>query len=273
MHIDEHNTPVVDNAIIETLKELLERQKTMPAEKDRLGFLLNYFTDKRSTQLLKYRAAGQRYLSPNRSDYGDPEPVRKAERDNEDIMNDVMVRALQNKKIYRHTYYRKAYEGLRDTEVHKGWSDLITEIYEDDKALNEIFVRLVEEKEKTTIASAKALQEITGIHRLGYDKNFEKEEARRQMEHVFASAMRYRYERFLEEILDGGGKYSDLVRTDPAAFHLPESYREDAVREAIYNSFELGDTPPDMPDLTGIANAVGAPYEIILQSGRRHSAE
>ena len=47
----------------------------------------------------------------------------------------------------------------------------------------------------------------------------------------------------LEKLLDEGGTYSDLLKTSPAEFHLPEGYKDEAILEAIYYSFELGDTP------------------------------
>ena len=272
MNIREHNTPVVDNAIKETFKELQNLNKADPINTDRLGFLLNYFIDRGSMQLLKYQSIHTNDILHYRSNYEDTELYKEIVEDNssEDILSNEMVRALRNKKTYRRTYYRKAYEGLKDTEIHKGWIDLLTEIYEDDKALNEIFVRLVEEQRKVIIASAKALQEITGIYRLGYDQNHEKVEARRQMEHVFTSAMRYRYEKALEEMLDGGGKYSDLLKTDPAKFNLPDSHKEDTIQEAIYNSFELGDTPTIRPNLEDVAKTIGAPFEVVLRSSQRH---
>ena len=273
MNIEEHNTPVVDNAINETLKELLNLNKAEPIDTERLGFLINYFIDRASIEQLKYRTIDASDIFPNRSNYKDTELYKEIEKDNspEDVLSNEMVRALRNKKTYRRTYYRKVYQGLKDTEIHKGWIDLLTEIYEEDKALNEIFVRLVEEQRNVTIASAKALQEITGIYRLGYDQSHEKVEARRQMEHIFTSAMRYRYEKALEEILDGGEKYSDLLMTDPAKYHLTDSDKEDAIQEAIYNSFELGDTPTIRPNIEDVAKAIGAPFEVVVLSSQRHN--
>ncbi len=273
MNIEEHNTPIVDNAINETLKELLNLNIAESIATERLGFLLNYFMDRGSMQLLKYLRIDTNDILPNQSNYNDTELFKEIVKDNgsEDILSNEMVRALRNKKAYRRTYYRKVYQGLKDTEIHKGWIDLLTEIYEDDKALNEIFVRLVEEQRNITIASAKALQEITGIYRLGYDQSHEKVKARRQMEHVFTSAMRYRYEKALEEMLDGGEKYSDLLKTAPAKFNLPDSHKEDAIQEAIYNSFELGDTPTIRPNIEDVAKAIGAPLEVVLRSSQRHN--
>jgi hypothetical protein len=273
MNIEEHNTPVVDTAINETLKELLNLNKAEPIDTERLGFLLNYFIDRGNIQLLKYQSIDTNDIQPDYNNYQDTEPYKEIIKDNnpEDILNNEMVRALRNKKIYRRTYYRKVYEGLKDTEINKGWIDLITEIYEDDKALNEIFVRLVEEQRKVTITSAKALQENTGIYRLGYDKNHEKEEARKQMEHLFTSAMRYRYEKALEEMLDGGEKYSDLLKIAPAKFNLPDGHKKNAIEEAIYNSFELGDTPTIRPNVEDVAKAIGAPFEVVLRSSQRHN--
>ena len=273
MNIEEHNTPVVENALNETIKELLNLNKTENKETERLGFLLNYFIDKGSIEPLKYLRIYTKDILPNRSNYTDTELPMELVKDSrpEDILSNEMVRALQNKKTYRRTFYRKAYQGLKDTEIHKGWIDLLTEIYEDDKALNEIFVRMIEERRKVTITSAKALQEISDISRLGFEKNNEKEEARRQMEHVFTSAMRYRYEMALEEILEGGGKYSDLLKTIPAKFNLPESDKEDAIEEAIYNSFELGDTPTLRPNLEDLVKSIEAPFEVVLRSSQRHN--
>jgi len=273
MNIEEHNTPVVENALNETIKELQNLNKPESIETERLEFLLNYFINRGSIEPLKYLRIDTKDILPNRSDYTDTEQHMELVKDNrpEDILSNEMVRALRNKKIYRRTFYRKAYQGLKDTEIHKGWIDLLTEIYEDDKALNEIFVRLIEERRKVTINSAKVLQEISDISRLGFDKNNEKEEARGQMEHVFISAMRYRYEKTLEEMLEGGGKYNDLLNTIPAKFNLPESYKEDAIEEAIYNSFELGDTPIIRPNLEEVAKAIGAPFEVVLRSSQRHN--
>lgn len=273
MNIEEHNTPVVDNAINETLKELLNLNIAEPIVTERLGFLLNYFIDRASMQQLKYHSIDINDILPNRSIYNDQELFKEIEKENspEDVQSNEMVRALRNKKTYRQTYYRKVYQGLKETEIHKGWIDLLTEIYEDDKALNEIFVRLVEEQRNVTIASAKTLQEITGIYRLGFDKSNEKEEARRQMEHIFTSAMRYRYENALEEMLDRGHQYGNLLKTAPAKFNLSDSHKEDAIQEAIYNSFELGETPTIRPNIEDVAKTIGAPLEVVLQSSQRHN--
>jgi hypothetical protein len=272
MNIEEHNTPVVDNAINETIKELLNLNTAVPINTERLKLLLNYFIDRGSIQLLKNLFLNINGILPDRTNYAGAELYQEIVTDisPEDILNNEMVRALRNKKTYRRTYYRKVYQGLKDTEIHKGWIDLLTEIYEDDKALNEIFVRLVEEQRNVTITSAKALQEITGIYRLGYDKSYEKEGARRQMEHVFTSAMRYRYEKALEEMLDKGEKYSDLLNIAPAKFNLPDSQKDDAIQEAIYNSFELGDTPTIRPNIEDVAKAIGAPFQVVQQSSQRH---
>jgi hypothetical protein len=268
MNIEEHNTPVVENAINETLKELQKQADAGTAEAERLSILLNYFFDRGSTDSLKYLSINTKDILPNRSNFSGTElpeeSVSKARP--EDLLNNEMVRALRNKKIYRQTYYRKAYHGLRDTEIHKGWIDLLTEIYEEDMALNEIFIRLVEEQRKTAITSPAALQEITGITRLGFDKHNEKEEARRQMKRVFTSAMQYRYGMVLEEMLSAGKKYNDLMKTDPAKYYLSVSYKDDAIVEAIYNFFEMGDFTL-RKDLKDIANTIEAPVEIVRRAG------
>ena len=273
MNIEEHNTPVVENAIIETLKELMDLNDPGTADAARLRSLVSYFLDRGNTMLLKYHSTDIKDILPNQSSFTGTQlnnESAKAGR-SEDAVDNEMVRSLRKKKIYRLTYYRKAYEGLKDTEIHKGWIDLLTEIYDEDKALNEIFLRLVEEQKKATITSAKTLQEKTGITRLGYDKSNEKEEARRQMEHVFTSAMRYRYETTLEEMLVRGEKYSHLAESEPAKFHLPDSDKEDSIEEAIYNFFELGDTSAGKKDIEEIAKSIGAPAEVVLRSTQRHT--
>jgi predicted transcriptional regulator len=83
--------------------------------------------------------------------------------------------------------------------------------------------------------------------------------------------MRYRYEMALEEMLDGDGKYSDLLKTSPGKFNLPENHKEDAIEEAIYNSFELGDTPAIRSAIEDVAKAIGAPFEVVLRSSQSHN--
>jgi hypothetical protein len=271
MNIEEHNTPVVENAILETLKELLILNSDGTGGPERLRFLVNYFAERRSEVLLKYHSIEMKDILPNQSNFTGITSHEKFLKGNrmQDTIDHEMVRALRNKKIYRLTYYRNAYEGLRDTEIHKGWPDLLTEIYEEDKALNWIFVRLVEERTKKAVTSSSALQESTGITRLGYDKNNEKEEARRHLEKVFISAMRYRYEMFLEEMLERGEKYNDLLTADPSKFNLSETQKADAVEEAIYNFFELGDPSILETSIEDLAMRIGAPVELVIRASQR----
>jgi len=270
MSTKKSNTPVVDKAVNDTYEELIERNNTEPTDTDKLGYLLKYIVD-RNMDIVLY-IQGTLRKNPKGMDEG-----LKAEL-KDGLMKDELFHALTHSKAWRRIYYQKAYEGLKAEDMDSGgdkyYSDLLTEIYEDSKELNEIFVRLVEEQEGVVITSAKQLQELTGIDRLKWDKLSEKEakaEAHRQMEDTFIQAMRYRYELALEKLLDEGGTYSDLLKTSPAEFHLPEGYKDEAILEAIYYSFELGDTPEMKINLRDIAEIVEAPYEVVLKASHRHS--
>ena len=59
-------------------------------------------------------------------------------------------------------------------------------------------------------------------------------------------------------------------RIAPAEFNLPDSHQEDAIQEAIYNSFELGETPTVRPNIEDVAKAIEAPVDVVLQSSQRH---
>ena len=79
-------------------------------------------------------------------------------------------------KEFKDEIYNKSYNKLKAL-VDKGetFGDIFTEIYEDEGYLNDIFIRLIEDKEGVAITSAKQLQELSGITEIyGYwdeDKN------------------------------------------------------------------------------------------------------
>jgi hypothetical protein len=205
---------------------------------------------------------------------------------------DNVVEALIKSSEFKDSLYKKSYERLKALgDESKSYGDLFTEIYEDENYLNEIFVRLVEETEGVAITSAKQLQELTGITEIyGYwdeekgetvpygDKKPTKKEAQeiafKQIENTFTSAMSYRYSKALEDILEAGGKYSDLLQVKPSYFNLPESWsgclptdQYSSILWAIENAFLIGEPNTSVrPDLKVIAQEIEAPYSVLMDA-------
>lgn len=205
---------------------------------------------------------------------------------------DNVVEALIKSSEFKDSLYKKSYERLKALgDEGKSYGDLFTEIYEDETYLNEIFVRLVEETEGVAITSAKQLQELTGITELyGYwdaekgetvpygDKKPTKKEAQeiayKQVEGAFISAMSYRYSKALENILESGGKYSDLLQVKPSFFNLPETWsgclptdQYSSILWAIENAFLIGEPNTSVrPDLKTIAQEIEAPYSVLMDA-------
>lgn len=194
--------------------------------------------------------------------------------------------ALIKSSEFKDSLYKKSYERLKAlSDESKSYGDLFTEIYEDEQYLNEIFVRLVEETEGVAITSAKQLQELTGITEIyGYldeekgDKKPTKKEAQeiafKQVEEAFTSAMSYRYSKALEDILEAGGKYSDLLQVKPSYFNLPETWsgclptdQYSSILWAIENVFLIGEPNTSVrPDLKTIAQEIEAPYSVLMDA-------
>lgn len=205
---------------------------------------------------------------------------------------DNVAEALIKSYEFKDNLYKKSYERLKAIgDENKSYGDLFTEIYEDETYLNEIFVRIVEETEGVAITSAKQLQELTGITVIyGYwdeekgetvpygDKKPTKKEAQeiafKQIEATFTSAMSYRYSKALEDILEAGGKYSDLLQVKPSFFNLPESWsgtlatdQYSSILWAIENAFLIGEPNTSVrPDLKAIAPEIEAPYSVLMDA-------
>lgn len=205
---------------------------------------------------------------------------------------DNVVEALIKSSEFKDSLYKKSYERLKALgDESKSYGDLFTEIYQDETYLNEIFVRIVEETEGVAITSAKQLQELTGITEIyGYwdeekgetvpygDKKPTKKEAQeiafKQIEEAFTSAMSYRYSKALEDILEAGGKYSDLLQVKPSFFNLPESWsgtlatdQYSSILWAIENAFLIGEPNTSVrPDLKAIAQEIEAPYSVLMDA-------
>jgi len=201
----------------------------------------------------------------------------------------IMIKAFKSKPI-QDKLYTKSYERLKEAAKNaETWGDLFSEIYLEDSELSEIFVRLIEEEENVAITSAKQLQEITGIDEIyGYwdeekgetvpygDKMPTKKEAQeiayKQVEECFISAMSHRYSKALEDILQAGGRYEDLLKVKPAYFNLPEKWKggvtsdmETSIFWAIDEVFRIAEpNTAARPDLKAIAQEIEAPYSVLL---------
>jgi hypothetical protein len=159
---------------------------------------------------------------------------------------------------------------------------LASEINEDEKYLNEIFVRLVEEKHGAEVTSWTQLQELTGFKEfyLTYDQEtgaFTKEKitkkeaqdlANTELKDVFVQAMSYRYQRLLESILVSGGKYKDLLEVSPTEFYLPESTKEDTIAWTIGLYFGMGEPEYARLSVRAVADQIEAPYGVVLSAMR-----
>jgi hypothetical protein len=201
---------------------------------------------------------------------------------------DSVVKALLKSYEYKDRLYKKSYDRLKAAyKESESWGDLFTEIYEDEQYLNEIFVRLVEEEEGVAITSAKQLQELTGITEVYPELNeseaertketTKKEalaEATRQIEQTFTQAMSFRYSKALEDILDAGGKYNDLLQIQPSYFNLPETWsevltsnKESSILWAIVEVFRIDEPNTSVrPDLKAIAQEIEAPYSVLMEA-------
>ena len=206
-------------------------------------------------------------------------------------ISQILYQALSTSPEFIDKLYKDTYQRLKAlAQEGKSYGDLFTEIYSDTTYLNELFVRLVEEQEGVVITSAKQLQELTGITELySYfdsdkgedvyytgDREPTKEEAQeialRQIEGAFTMAMSYRYSKALENILQAGGKYSDLLKVKPSYFNLPgtwEGYlptgQYSSILWAIEQTFKVSKPINSVkPDLRTVAKEIEAPYSVLM---------
>jgi hypothetical protein len=196
----------------------------------------------------------------------------------------IIVNAIIKSYEFKDSLYKKSYEKLKaSSEIHPTYSDLFTEVYQDEDYLNEIFIRIVEETEEVAISSAKQLQELTGIKEIygywekeGTDKPTKKqaqEIALKQIEDTFTKGMSYRLSKALENILEAGGKYNDLLQVKPSYFNLPETWSGcldtdlySSILYSINTVFYIGETSVIRPDLKAIAQEIEAPYSVLMDT-------
>ena len=203
-----------------------------------------------------------------------------------------VVDTLIKSREYKDKLYKKSYDRLKAlVDEGKTFGDIFTEIYSDESYLNDIFIRLIEDKEKVAITSAKQLQELSGITEIyGYwdedkketvtykDKTIStkkeaQEEAKKQIEDTFIQGMYNRYFTTLEDMLEAGAKYKDILLLSPKDFNLPDQWsgtlaknKEEVILWAISFTY-LIDEPGSLmmlPSLRTVAEEIGAPYSVLM---------
>ena len=209
---------------------------------------------------------------------------------------------LLESKEFRSRLYEELYTALKE-HLEKGnngepidYSELFGETAFNVEESTEIFVRLVEEGEGVEITSWKQLQELTGLTALwnywDKEKGFlsdeeavelakeqnkplksykatnkqSKAEADSELEETFTQAMKYRYTKTLENMLEVGAKYKNLLTIAPSNFFLPDSYQEEAIVRAIGLHFKLYEPPTHRPDIGTVAERLQAPYPVIQKA-------
>lgn len=219
-------------------------------------------------------------------------PTEEELRKELDVFFKLISESIQKKRGFRDELYKRSYDKLKAL-VDSGttFGDVFTEIYSDEYYLNDIFIRLVEEKEGVLITSAKQLQELTGITEIyGYwdsekgetiqykDKTIStkkeaKEEAKKQIEETFTAGMYSRYSSILESMLEAGAKYKDIVIINPKDFNLPEKWsgtlatnKEEVILWAISFTYLINEPAGLMmlPNLRLIAEEIEAPYSVLM---------
>lgn len=203
---------------------------------------------------------------------------------------------LIKSREYKDKLYKKSYDRLKAlVEEGKTFGYIFSEIYSDEYYLNDIFIRLIEDKEGVAITSAKQLQELSGITEIyGYwdedkgetvqykdktisNKKEAQEEAKKQIEQTFIQGMYNRYFTTLEDMLEAGAKYKDILLLSPKDFNLPEQWsgtlaknKEEVILWAIGFTYLINETASLMllPDLRSIAQEIEAPYSVLMDCYR-----
>jgi hypothetical protein len=206
------------------------------------------------------------------------------------VVGDTIIKSRE----YKDKRYKKSYDKLKDlVDEGKTFGDIFTEIYSDESDLCDIFIRLIEDKEGVVITSAKQLQELSGITEIyGYwdedkgetvaykdktiiTKKEAQEEAKTQIEETFIQGMDNRYSTTLEDMLQAGAKYKDILLLNPKDFNLPKQWsgtlaknKEEVILWAI-SFIYLIDEPGGfrlMPSLRTIAEDIKAPYSVVMDA-------
>ena len=203
-----------------------------------------------------------------------------------------VVSTIIKSREYKDKLYKKSYDKLKALgDENKSYGDLFSEIYDDEEYLCDIFIRLIEEEEGVVITSAKQLQEFTGIEEIkGYwdadkgeivpykDKTIStkkeaQEEAKKQIEQTFIQGMYNRYFTTIEDMLEAGAKYKDILLLSPKDFNLPDQWsgtlaknKEEVILWAIGFTYQVNERGSLMmlPSLRTVAEEIEAPYSILM---------
>lgn len=197
-------------------------------------------------------------------------------------MNQKIKTMANEDNIYRDRIakIRKAYQDSGD------WAEVFhSAVYSDCIVSQEAFIDYLEEVSQTKVTDVKHLQKLTGItHLLSSDKVEAKNEAQakqfavKELSEVITIAKYSKYSRALTTALEGGAKYSDLLKMKPADWGLPEGWsawhdilssdQHKEILKAISTVFLIGEPLRYMvaPNLRTIADELEAPYPVILEA-------
>lgn len=207
------------------------------------------------------------------------------------FLKTVMDTVLKSKE-FKSKSYKKSYDKLKAlVDEGKTFGDIFTEIYSDENYLCDIFIRLIEDKEGVAITSAKQLQDLSGITEIyGYwdedkgetvqykDKTIStkkeaQEEAKKQIEETFIQGMFNRYFTTIEDMLEDGAKYKDILLLNPIDFNLPNQWsgtlaenKEEIILWAIGFVYLINEPGGLMmlPSLRTVAEEIEAPYSVLM---------
>lgn len=157
----------------------------------------------------------------------------------------------------------------------KSWDEVITTVvYCDDSQSNEAFIDIVENMYNTKVKDAKHLQELTGIAKISLE----------DLRETIYLARQEKFYDVLNDALNNGAKYIDLLKYEPKDYGLPDSWevegygkypyrktmnRDKLIKRAIHFAFSLGEPFSIInihPDLRTISEILEAPYSLILES-------
>jgi hypothetical protein len=225
--------------------------------------------------------------------------LHKIKRTEEELREDIqtifktVVDTLIKSREYKDKLYKKSYDKLKAL-VDEGtdFQTIFTEVYDDESYLNDIFIRLIEDKNKVVITSAKQLQELSGITEIygEWDNETEKikpypgkeaistkkeaqDEAKKQIEDCFIQGMYNRYSTTLEDMLEAGAKYKDILLLSPKDFNLPDQWsgtlaknKEEVILWGIGFTYLINEPGSLMmlPSLRAIAEEIEAPYSVLM---------
>lgn len=208
-----------------------------------------------------------------------------------------IVDTLIKSREYKDKLYKKSYDKMKAL-VDEGtvFQTIFTEVYDDESYLNDIFIRLIEDKNGVAITSAKQLQELSGITEIYGEwdndtgkikpypgkeaistKKEAQEEALRQMEHTLTQGMFNRYFTTIEDMLEAGAKYKDILLLSPKDFNLPDQWsgtlaknKEEIILWAIGFTYQVNEPGSLMmlPSLRTVAEEIEAPYSVLMDCYR-----